>query len=453
TYSVPSVERRKGVVHAATTHTGRVATSDHREIVAKLKQETTRTAPIAEAVTPPAPQPTVTPVVTPLSIPDQAPTIGYGTTAESESPTTLDITPVAAPEPEVVMVPEAAQNEIEEPVVVLPQNNITVTEVVTTEDPYPEPVVIPAPVEPSPIPVVPLSFPKINPVTPTLEVTMAPTQRENAFSLLSEVPKPTLPTTSSAVKENIASRMEQRTTLSTANPSKMAGLLHLAPYLAGGLFIIITVGGITYFMMTGTSTPPEQNLTTDLPVVVPPGDFGNQTYTPEAVTAQLDAPNKASLFAAVKNTAGLGDGLFIVTPLAHDTAFPLGTREILGLINRQLSPDFVGNINNIQLGMYRDEPVILLSISDENSARGGMFRWETTMSQDLSPWFGQGLRMTNTNNVTSFTDSESAGRDVRILADDIGTERITYGFINQSILLITTNTTAFLNIADGYSSY
>ncbi|MCU0678761.1 MAG: hypothetical protein MUF19_04280, partial [Candidatus Pacebacteria bacterium] len=33
TYSVPSVERRKGVVHAATTHTGRVATSDHREIV------------------------------------------------------------------------------------------------------------------------------------------------------------------------------------------------------------------------------------------------------------------------------------------------------------------------------------------------------------------------------------------------------------------------------------
>jgi hypothetical protein len=478
TYSVPSVERRKGVVHAATTHTGRVATSDHREIVAKLKQETTRAVPPAETTISPAPQPLSTPEVAPLSTPNQAPTIGYGTTVENESPAILDITPVTAPEPEVAMVPDVALNVIEEPTIP-PQNNITVTEVTTrsprilptipvptestvetdlyeitpTEDPYPEPVVIPAPVEPSPIPVVPLSFPKINPVTPTLEVTMAPTQRENAFSLLSEVPKPTLPTTSSAVKENIASRMEQRTTLSTANPSKMAGLLHLAPYLAGGLFIIITVGGITYFMMTGTSTPPEQNLTTDLPVVVPPGDFGNQTYTPEAVTAQLDAPNKASLFAAVKNTAGLGDGLFIVTPLAHDTAFPLGTREILGLINRQLSPDFVGNINNIQLGMYRDEPVILLSISDENSARGGMFRWETTMSQDLSPWFGQGLRMTNTNNVTSFTDSESAGRDVRILADDIGTERITYGFINQSILLITTNTTAFLNIADGYSSY
>jgi hypothetical protein len=404
---------------------------------------------------------------------DTTPKIGYDT--DSDKADTVP-TLVAAPELEEVI------KKVATPVASVPAptdnprtNNITVTEVVTRA-PRIEPTIptlesappketleienepeqiestpiLPAP---APVPIEPLSFPKINPVVPAASIPSQSTQRENAFSLLAEVPKPTLPATSTTVKDSIALRMEQRVPTDTATNNRFGAVWHYAPYLVGGLFLILTAGGIGYFMLTSTTPVADTSTSTDLPMAGGDNTTGPASYTPAAVTAQLDAPNKTSLFNTIKNTAGLGDGLSLVTPLAHDTATPLTVREILALINRQLSPDFVGNVANIQVGMYRESPVLLLMISDENSARGGMFRWEDTLSQDLSPWFGQALRTTSTESLTGFTDGVSAERDVRILTDESGTERITYGFINQSVLLITTNTSAFLNIADSYTTY
>jgi hypothetical protein len=469
TYSVPAVERRKGIVQTATTQTGRGATSDHREIVAKLKQETHHTTSLRDSVVLPT-QPIIAApsLITPT---DTAPKIGYDADVDE-----AEIVREFAAEPEGVVERVAASvDSAPSPTDNSRTNNITVTEVVTRtprieptiptqvstplEDAFggdDEPEVLePTPIvsAPVPTPIEPLSFPKINPVVPTTPITPPSTQRENAFSLLAEVPKPTLPTTSTTVKDTIAMRMEQRVPTDTGTSNRFGAVWHYAPYLVGGLFLILTAGGIGYFMLTSTTPSTDTSTATDLPMTGGVDTTEPASYTPAAVTAQLDAPNKTSLYNAIKNTTGLGDGLYIVTPLAHDTATPLGVREILALINRQLSPDFVGNVTNLQVGMYRESPVLLLTISDENSARGGMFRWEDTLSQDLSPWFGQALRTTSTESLTGFTDGDSAGRDVRILTDDIGTERITYGFINQSVLLITTDTTAFLNIADSYTTY
>jgi hypothetical protein len=470
TYSVPSVDRRKGVVHTATTLTGRGATSDHREVVAKLKHDTTKPVSLAQSAVLPVlkKNPVASPIPPSFVAETAEPQVGYETESRvgdtphmvtpievplaEESPNELPS--LEMPESELSKTTGATLDAVEPPVAnALPRiTPIIPLAIESVAEDLPEPSVAYETEAPAPVPITPLSFPKINPVAPTPVTVLATAPAENAFSQLAEVPKPTFPTTSSEVKVTIANRMKERVPTTVPIGGRFGRLRTMAPYLAGLLFITITAGGIAYFMMMGTTTPSTDSFATDLPTSVPAGEFPTEAYIPNSVTAKLDAPNKASLYAAIENSAGLGDGLFIVMPLSHDAAFPLGTREILGLINRQLAPDFVGNINNIQLGMYREEPVILLSISDENSARGGMFRWESTLSQDLSPWFGAGLRFRNTTNVTNFTDGTSAGRDVRILTDDIGTERITYGFINQNVLLITTNVTAFLNVANSYSN-
>jgi hypothetical protein len=494
TYRVPAVERRKGVVQAATTQTGRAATTDYSEVVAKLKTEPVSVADKAAPAIAIAPAKAHVP---------EAPTWDTQSIALDAVVPDIAVTQVHTsplPASKATAIPVQAASTIAAAPVTVPvpsRSNIVVTEVVergprivptipikptvdasrldrhqewgrddvddtsprpaaTKPTPQTNPVVV-KPITPSipSTPVTPISFPKINPVIPTTEGVPPKERRESAFAMLAEVPTPTLPVAPSYVKDTIAKRKATLAETPAPNPSRFADILHFAPYLAGGAFVLVTIGTIGYFMLSGTSTPSTDNLATDLPTLPSSDTEGDTSPLPlaAAVSAQLDAPNKSSLYTAIKNTAGLGEGLHIVTPLGHDTAMPLSSREILSLINRQFAPAFLGDITSVQVGMYRDEPVLLLSVSDENNARGGMFKWEATLSQDLSPWFGVPLRHTSTSSLTSFKDSTSAGRDVRILTDDIGTERITYGFLHPYLILVTTNTTAFLNISDSYKGY
>lgn len=493
TYRVPAVERRKGVVQTATTQTGRAATTDHSEVVAKLKTEPTSVADTVAPAIAIAPAKAHAP---------EAPTWDTQSIALDEIVPDVAVTHVNTHPPAPADTPVTPQSMVATPIAaastpVLPRSNVVVTSVVergprivptipikstvdtkrldrhqewgrddvddislrpaVTQPTTRTASVVATPITPS-IPsttVTPISFPKINPIIPTAEGVPPKERRESAFAMLAEVPTPTLPVAPSYVKDTIAKRKATLAETPESNPSRFADILHFAPYLVGGAFVLVTIGTIGYFMLSGTSTPRTDNLATDLPTFPTSDTEGNTSPLPlaAAVSAQLDAPNKSSLYTAIKNTAGLGEGLHIVTPLGHDTAMPLSSREILSLINRQFAPAFLGDITSVQVGMYRDEPVLLLSVSDENNARGGMFKWETTLSQDLSPWFGVPLRHTSTSSLTSFKDSTSAGRDVRILTDDIGTERITYGFLHPYLILVTTNTTAFLNISDSYKGY
>lgn len=458
-YSLPSAERRKGVVTAATTHTGRHAASDYHAVVERVKAKPEPTA-AAEPVVPPTPVETptapaasnwetaneTTPVV-PFTIPTVTEPELAQSSLESEAASVV-VTDVTYRQPRIVpTIPDYEEEEIE--------TNETEEEVFEPVIPEPEPMNLPEFEEPVVTPIVPAprQFEKITPAIPTTPLVAAATP--SAFTLMSEVPAPVLQNKPDYVKTTIAARKEAlAATAATATPPSR--LLSLAPYLAGGAFVFVTVGTIAYFMIAGTSGTPEAPTgDTTLPTDTASNTTDPLSLTPTGgpVTTALDAPNKSSLFKAISETANQGEGLQLVTPLSHDTFLPLGSRELLSLLNRQFSPAFIGSVTQVRLGMYRTDPVIIITVSDGATARGSMFLWENSMSQDLSPWFGIPLGGSTSDSAPTFKDAQSSGYDVRVLKDDIGTERITYGIIGQSTILITTNSTAFLNITENYNLF
>ncbi|MFN3693242.1 MAG: hypothetical protein ACK4SL_04090 [Candidatus Paceibacteria bacterium] len=456
-YGLPAAERRKGVVTAATTHTGRHVASDYHAVVerVKTKPEPEPTTVVERVMPPPTTTPSVEPASgwetaneaalnTVLSIQTTTETSGFVSQMEEPQTTGVVVTDITYRQPRIEpTIPEYPIEESKPEEEELLQPTIDETKsVIFTE--FQEPAV-------TPITPTPRSFEKITPTLPTIATTTSTSP--NAFTMMSEVPAPVLQNKPDYVKTTIAARKEALASTPTTTPSR---LFTLAPYLAGGTFVFVTVGTIAYFMIAGTSSAPEV-ITGD--TTLPINTFGNSgdqlplTTTGGVVTATLDAPNKSSLYKAISETANQGEGLQIVTPLAHDSILPLGSREILSLLNRQFSPSFIGSVIQVKLGMYRNEPVIILSVSDGATARGSMFLWENSMSQDLSPWFGIPFTNNASGSSSQFKDSQIAGYDVRILKDDIGTERITYGIIGQSTILITTTSTAFLNITENYNLF
>ncbi len=455
-YGLPAAERRKGVVTAATTHTGRNAVSDYHAIVERVKSKPEPTPRADTAPASPAPQvvataPEVTgttdwetasavPVKHQLDLTSMITDDGDETTLESALPTLgvggpesgVTVTDVTYRQPRIVpTIPDIASQtdtdteyEIDEEV----DDEV--------EDEFEE-------ILPTVAPPTPQEFQKITPTVPYPAATAVATP--SAFTLLSEVPVPTLQNKPDYVKSSIATRIDAASTTSAApNQSR---LLTFAPYIAGAAFVLISVGTISYYMFSTSSSTPPVTSSTELPSVQDTTISPDLGFTPQSVSAQLDAPNKISLYNAIGATAGLGDELQIITPLASDTNLPLGVRDILSLINRQFSPTFVGTINSIKVGMYQEEPVIILTVSDKANAQGGLFAWEATMSEDLSPWFGLPLRSNTTTTLTDFVDNQNNSIDTRVLKDDLGASRITYGFVNDTTIIITTTDKAFSDLS------
>jgi hypothetical protein len=377
-----------------------------------------------------------------------------------EEVVTTETTPISRILPTIpTIVERAPEEEIEteeddtEPFVLFEDDDYD--EEVVEEVPTPEPLI------PSPI-----SRPKITPAIPVAAAVPAPepvalrplSDRLSAVTQLRDEEVPTMPSTLRGDSDIASLRREQVRQVGAqlpATPSRTGAsrLLQFWPYAGAFLFVALTAGTIGYFVMSTSSTTDTTDVTTSFPDANIDGGSGLPTGPNTAtMSAQLDAPNRSSLYSVIMNSQGSGESLFMVTPLAHDTALPLKPSEILLLINRALPPDFTGNITGVELGSYRDSPVIILTVADETRVRGGLFAWEETLSNDLSPWFGTPLRKT-ASSTPSFSDSTVSGRDVRILKDDLGTDRITYGFVNGAQVVITKNSESFLNIASTLPSY
>jgi hypothetical protein len=100
------------------------------------------------------------------------------------------------------------------------------------------------------------------------------------------------------------------------------------------------------------------------------------------------------------------------------------------------------------------EPYLILESKNFDASFPGMLTWESSMSQDLSPFFGtpvthslieaRGGQVIN----PQFTDVLSENRSIRILYDETGKERIVYAFINRNRIYITTSTKALSQLIE-----
>jgi hypothetical protein len=285
------------------------------------------------------------------------------------------------------------------------------------------------------------------PITDVAELEYSTRPSLPIIETLTEPETPTLPATFSQAREGVAARREASLALPT-DTRETRPRWYLLPYIAGGVFVIISISAVTYLVVQNTETSPTTNAITlpGLPSGENTSSIDGGQGGPVPVVTQLEAGNRAALYRALTSVETSPDSLQFITPLAYDTLLPLSSRDLLTLINQQLPVTFTSNIYAVRVGTYATKPVLVLSVTNDAVIRGELFTWEQNMSQDLNPWFGPTIRKGAIGNQSPFVDAVIAGTDVRILTDDTNTAKITYGFINQSTVLITTTKETFESI-------
>ncbi len=494
-YTVPVVDRRKGVVEKATSTTGRVATHDHKEIVARIKAEKQNAATVSVATV----APVINEITESVATPDPLHTIAIPSgelpaiftpvdnqakevttwTEEKELDTEIVVPLVSETIPEIPKTETVSADLIKPIIPVIPEikdekdvvdpfRNDIVSSYGNNEfvsdwkeintDPEVSPVTLvseetigPEPIVPPTNPAPAFVFPPIKPILPketTFAVDTTPlreeipisTQREDVEIPLS-VPKP--PAVTSAA---LAARKEALGSSATVTPTKSPFSLRLHPLVILSGVVLITGVSLAYIFLAASPTTDTEIAETpnNLPII------DNEIVTTDTsglvgdTSVQLTTNNKLALFTTIVGAKNPNQPLTLVTPLAAEGNYPLMPREIINLINRRLVADFVSGIVDIDLGYYKDSPVMVMAMSDEKVARGGMFAWERTLSSDLSPWFGAPIAN------QSFTDGQSNNIDIRILKDQTGETRIVYGIGKNNTLIITNSEEAFLNVSTTY---
>lgn len=406
-YMVPDAERRKGVIQQATSKTGRASAADHGAVVARLRahKRAGHPAQTDHVETDPAHL---------LEAPDtdgweETPTGVHNVNFEvRKSVRTASDTPT--PPPTKTIAPLPAKPAIK-PIVVP-----VVPEVVPTS-----PAAAPAPK--TVVPTVPAPAPSITPTVPAPTPVPVPTTRSADLT-------PT-PATDAVVPEQtmrIPVREQLRRKEFSLYDTNTAALSVVA------LLVIVVTGFVGIRALVGFVTDSRSGNEQ----FTPAPQFINSTVT----TSVLPNPTRAALATSLSAATESETPIIEVTYLHTDAASPISAHELLQVINSDLPVSFTQSVTGSVFGSYRGAPFILLNTTDIATARGGMLAWESTIDRD----FSQLWQVPNRSVGQTFTDMMIESVDVRALGASDTELIVLYGFVTPNQLLITTNTTAFINL-------
>lgn len=125
---------------------------------------------------------------------------------------------------------------------------------------------------------------------------------------------------------------------------------------------------------------------------------------------------------------------------------PASAQETLSVLSPRTASSFVRSIREMTFGSISGEPFIILKTGSFDVAFAGMLQWEQTMSADLAPLFGAPViesfdpsaRTDTQVRAAFFKDAIASNKNVRLLFDEQGNDRVVYTFIDQNTILITT---------------
>ncbi|MHB1316589.1 MAG: hypothetical protein ACYCZW_01895 [Minisyncoccota bacterium] len=110
------------------------------------------------------------------------------------------------------------------------------------------------------------------------------------------------------------------------------------------------------------------------------------------------------------------------------------------------------NILEIMTGVYSydtNEIFFILQPDNFGIVYTGMLEWESTMGEDMSPFFPR-LQEYLKSNPSVFTDETYKNKDVRVIRNSSGDIVLLYGFIDKDTLVITSNEKIFQAILNKY---
>lgn len=177
---------------------------------------------------------------------------------------------------------------------------------------------------------------------------------------------------------------------------------------------------------------------------------------------EIDLPrNRADLYKKITEQMEPNGGIILLAPMrgSGNDRTRASSEQILSTLSWTASPALLRSIKEIGLGSLGESPYIVAKVTSFDTAFGGLLAAEDNLSADLSPLFKEEVSETfgseNQESATStpsqptfFVDDVVRNHDVRVLRDRLEGERIVYGFVNQNIVIITTDRATFSAIAE-----
>ena len=279
--------------------------------------------------------------------------------------------------------------------------------------PTPVPVPAPAPVEAAPPPV-----PQPEPEPPP-----PPVESVRPLPVPEPVPTPApKPEPQPIPEQPLAPR-------TTAAPRRNYARLGTFALIGVAIVAVLAGVGVTVWLFTGSdNTPPVERQTENQTNPIVAADttaevqLGSRNAFLENLTAAANSASAARVTYIAPVTAG---------------GAPAIPAEIIGVLNPTAPGTFLRSVDTIGFGSYGGSaPCMVLSVPSFDVALGGMLEWEDAIMVDLAPFFG------TPGSATGFVDVVIGNRDMRVLYDEDGAERLVYSFPNRTTILITTTSDA-----------
>lgn len=211
--------------------------------------------------------------------------------------------------------------------------------------------------------------------------------------------------------------------------------------------IVAAVSGVALmnWLLRAPSTTVTPIATTDLPATF-------VTPVPQAPVVKIPLTRtRAEWYAAVSQATG-SDTITIVPVINIGGAeSQVATEDILAMLALRVEPALTRSIKDMTFMKSAGKPVIVLKVASYDSSFGGLLLSENRLSTELEPLFGSVVTATykpGTGTVPpEFVDELADNHDVRVLKDEVETERLVYGFANQSTVIIAPDKETFASIA------
>ncbi len=262
--------------------------------------------------------------------------------------------------------------------------------------------------------------------------------RTYRYDALSDIKERDLSKTQIATQE-----LKQRDRMGVAPRSTATPPPHtrIIPILTVCTFILLLVVG-------GTLLIPR--LLNDAPLVQVNGILS--FFTTDAQTSVPFVNDRVALLeslnvARISTTLGKDATLHIPITASANASESAHAEEILRGLDFRIPGAYLRSLHDTTMfGAYGIDrtPFIILKTSHFETAFAGMLAWEEFMSVDLAPFFGSPVRRSYDQNALTndhtraayFADVVIQNKDVRILYDEYGQERILYSFVSKDTLVI-----------------
>lgn len=409
-YVITDTERRRGVIQKATSKTGSIFTADSETLKEEIRRRQATAgasddidinwSPNTEAGYALLESSNAKPVTTNVTVAFKKQSVPVAAPAPAPVPPPVIETPMVPPP--VKVAPVVPRPVVPPPVFVEPT---VIPEIVPEPDPFvpePKPETIP-----EPIPVIPEPKPVEVPEPEAEEVPIIKQEDEYQLTTPEEHYKIRSLGDITRINTNI---------LSIGIIGAIAGLV---------IFIILVRALLGFIIPDGARI-----------VVAPPVPLSERTV---ATDVPIETISTQAILTKIQETSNAGEATEL--RFVDADGQPIDPGSILPFLGFDAHPNLNSVIDDVRVVIRGQDRGIIISVTDTTTALGSLLSWEKSMVSDLADTLSL-----NTTGSGSFSDMTFGLTDARVFTTDTAMQQLTYGFIDENTVAITSSATFFTTL-------